>query len=211
MNAHPRHALARPVSRTRFRVLALTVATLLSVAGFAAPAQAASLGPSTINYSRTVDLSGKSGQVRGSGGLTYAETLQKKVTANNLARATTTCNGCKATAIAFEVVVASGAPTDLTANNTALALNTKCSRCSSTALAYQFVVSNDRWTFMTVSGRIKLSLINVKLAALAKSGASPETMQAKADDYAAQVRSILAQDLRTFPTFRRAFKHVDLG
>ena len=64
---------------------------------------------------------------------------------------------------------------------------------------------------MTVSGRIKLSLINVKLAALAKSGASPETMQAKADDYAAQVRSILAQDLRTFPTFRRAFKHVDLG
>ena len=210
MNAQPRHARAKTASRRRFRVLALLVATLLSVVGLAAPAQAAGYGPSSINYSRVVDLSGHSRQVRGNGGLTYVETMQKKVTANNLARATTTCDGCKATAVAFEVVVASRGKS-LTANNTALALNTECTRCSSTALAYQFVIATDRLTLMTVKGRIKLALINVKLSALARSGCSPETVQARAEAYADQVRTILAEELRTFPQLRRSFKHVDRG
>jgi len=212
MNQYPpRHAVVRPAKHARRRAFALLFATLLSVLSFAAPAQAAGAGPTVISYQRTVDLTGASHQHRGSGGLLFRETLQPSVTANNLARATTACNGCVATAISFEIVVASGGPKAIEANNTALAVNVGCTRCSSTALAYQFVVANDRLMYLTLGGRAKLALIGAKAAALAQSGASPTTVEAKADAYADQVRSVLAEDLRTFPVFHRSFRHAERG
>lgn len=207
----PRHAVVRPVTHVRRRGLALLFATLLATLSFTAPAQAAGAGPTVISYQRTVDVEGRPFQHRSSGGLRYSETRQKSVTANNLARATTTCDGCVATAISFEVVVASGGPKTIEANNTAFAANVGCTRCSSTALAYQFVVSNDQLTYLTPAGRFKLAMIGANAAALARSGGSPATIEAKAEAYADQVRSVLARDLRTLPVLHRSFRHAERG
>ena len=101
------------ISRTSVRLGA--VATL--VAGFVAvqqaPAEAKSAGSSASFDDRKVVQLLRPGAERSKGGLALHMTSKDAVSAGNAAVATSSCDGCHATAISFQVVVADKSPTSI--------------------------------------------------------------------------------------------------
>jgi hypothetical protein len=85
----------------------------------------------------------------------------------NLARAIGQCTDCKATAIAFQVVLASGDRIGAVApENKAYAINSECTRCVTHAAARQFVRVVDRPVKFTREGREALEQARRALRAL---------------------------------------------
>ena len=191
------------ISRTSVRLGA--VATL--VAGFVAvqqaPAEAASAGSSASFDDRKVVQLLRPGAERGKGGLALHMTSKDAVSAGNAAVATSSCDGCHATAISFQVVVADKSPTSIDVGNVAYANNEGCASCEADAFAYQFVLAFDGDASITWAGRLKLARIDLALFRLARSGSSADQIQAAVDGYAAQVVDILSSELRVRPVVRK--------
>ncbi|MEP6648304.1 MAG: hypothetical protein ABJA74_00110 [Lapillicoccus sp.] len=179
------------------------------VAGFVAvqqaPAEAKTTrGPGTAAFEdrKVVQLT-HAGAERGKGGLALHMTSKDAVVAGNLAVATSSCDGCHATAISFQVLVADKTPTSLDVGNVAYADNEGCAFCEADAFAYQFVLAFDGDAQITGAGRLKLARIDWALGRLARSGSSAEEIQAAADGYAAQVVDVLSSELRVRPVVRK--------
>jgi hypothetical protein len=199
--------------RSRTAVRAGTVAAL--VAGFVAvqpvPAEASAGGKASFNDSQVVQLV-RDGADRGRGALVFHQTSQGAVEAGNAAVATSSCDGCHATAISFQVVLADKAPTSLDVGNIAIANNTGCVACEADAFAYQFVLATDADAAMTGGGRRQLASIGIALSQLSRSGASPDQIECSVEAYAAQVIRILSSELRVRPAVHRVVqKHYGPG
>jgi len=192
------------ISRTSVRLGA--VATL--VAGFVAvqqaPAEAKSAGSSASFDDRKVVQLLRPGAERGKGGLALHMTSKDAVSAGNAAVATSSCDGCHATAISFQVVVADKAPTSLQVRNLAIADNTGCAQCEADAFAYQFVLAFNGNARITGAGRRQLDQIDAALGRLAKSGRSADELQGAVAAYADQVLGLLSSELRVRPVVRKA-------
>jgi hypothetical protein len=164
-------------------------------------------GPGTVTFDdRQVVQLTRAGAERGKGGLALHLTSKDAVVAGNLALATSSCDGCHATAIAFQVVVADKAPTSLDLGNLALANNTGCADCEADAFAYQFVLAFDGGARLTGQGRRELDRIDRALGRLARSGSAAEEIQAATEGYALQVADILSAELRVRPVVRKGVK-----
>jgi hypothetical protein len=113
---------------------------------------------------------------------------------HNAARAAARCVECRATAIAFQVVIASRAHT-VAPINEAVALNLECERCVAVAEARQFVRVVDAPARLTGRGRDQLADVRTALSALAGQDLPVDQLHQAVEQQEARVRSILAEEL----------------
>lgn len=156
----------------------------------------------TFDDQRVVELT-TSGS-RGRAGLAYHETRAKQVTATNAAVAYASCDGCRAVALSFQVVVADGAPTTLDVGNLAVALNENCEGCEAVAVAFQLVLASDRNLVLTGRGRYEIDRLRHELRALARSDRPVAEIQTTAEAMMGRVADVLASELKVRPKVRCA-------
>jgi hypothetical protein len=113
----------------------------------------------------------------------------------NSATAAARCTDCRATAIAFQVVLVSGDPQTLAPHNRAVAINDQCTRCVVAAEARQFVWVVDQPVKLTAAGREELASIHQDLRTLAGEDLSPADLHDGVERDEARVRDVLATDV----------------
>src|SRR5215216_4906077 len=84
----------------------------------------------------------------------------------NKAEARASCTHCKATAIAFQIVLVNGSPATVMPKNLAESINDECTECTAVAEARQFVRVFPEPVKLTTGGRAVLSDVRRQLAAL---------------------------------------------
>lgn len=118
------------------RVLAVLAATVALSATGAAPAVAG--GPNNVV---TADATGAAGTSVTRSGVLAQSTGTDELTSANIASAEShDCFGCRAVAVAFEAVFATGNPNVVAPANVATAVNLNCTGCDTFAFAFQYVV-----------------------------------------------------------------------
>lgn len=113
----------------------------------------------------------------------------------NAATATARCTDCRATAIAFQVVVVEGSPSIINPRNEAVAINTECTRCTVYAGARQFVRVVRGPVRFTSAGRSTLRDVRVTLRALEGQELTPAQLTAAVEEQEARVRAVLDEQL----------------
>ncbi len=115
----------------------------------------------------------------------------------NVANAAARCTDCRATAIAFQIVLVSDSPSQLIPHNQAVAINDQCTRCVVYAGARQFVrvVSDD--TRITRDGLYTLVDVRRDLAALEAQDLDVAALTAAVEAQEARVLQVLTEELVT--------------
>ena len=113
----------------------------------------------------------------------------------NKAHAAGRCTECEATAIAFQVVLVSGAPSRVAPTNEAVALNLECTRCEVVAEARQFVRVLDAPARLTAAGRHELANVRATLRALEAQDPPIDQLHQAVETQEARVREVLNTEL----------------
>jgi putative peptide zinc metalloprotease protein len=113
----------------------------------------------------------------------------------NAANAGARCTGCRATAIAFQVVLVSGLPERLTPHNRAVAINDQCTECVVVAEARQFVRVVDEPVKFTDAGRDVLADVRRQLSSLEAQDLSLADLHAAVEAQEARVRTVLSDEV----------------
>jgi len=117
------------------------------------------------------------------------------VTNWNSATAKARCVACRATAIAFQIVLVSGSPTVVVPRNTAEAVNVECTTCTVAAEARQFVrVVPDPVRF-TGEGRAILADVRQRLRDLEAQDLPVDQVHQVVEAEEARVRAVLGNEL----------------
>jgi hypothetical protein len=109
----------------------------------------------------------------------------------NSATAIARCTDCRATAIAFQVVLVSGPTGDVMPHNRAVAVNDQCTRCVVAAEARQFVRVVDEPAKFTDEGMQELAAIRQDLRGLASAELSVADLDAAVERDEARVLNVL--------------------
>jgi hypothetical protein len=150
----------------RLRTLLALSAVAAALTALPAAADTASGGPNQLvsSYS-TADGSWlvRSGtEVATFGGDTW--------TSANIARAMSVdCTGCHATAVAVQVVLATGNPSYAAPANAAVAVNASCTGCGSYAYAWQYALTVDRAVHLSPAGQRLVADLRLRIAEAAGS------------------------------------------
>jgi hypothetical protein len=155
----------------------------------------------TFDDQKVVELTTQ-GATKGRSGLAFHQTNALSVTATNAAVAYTSCDGCRAVALSFQVVVADGGPTAIDVGNLAAAVNEGCTGCESLAVAYQVVLTSDRRLRLTDTGRRELADLRGQLRALSHSDQPLTDVAAQAQSLMAGVATVLGTELQVRPRVR---------
>jgi hypothetical protein len=137
-------------------------------------------------------------------GLAVHHTQSAQVTATNAAVAYTSCDGCLAVALSFQVVIADGGPSSLQVGNLALAMNEGCTGCEAVAVADEVVIASDQRLVLTGRGHHALADLRHQLRDLARSDLPIEQIQTEAEQLMGEVAQVLATELHA-----RATVHSD--
>jgi hypothetical protein len=113
----------------------------------------------------------------------------------NAAHAAARCVRCKATAIAFQIVIVSGAPQTVAPINQAVALNHQCTECTVVAEARQFVRVVDQPARLTGAGRAELADVERDLGALEAQDPPVDQLHQAVEQQEARVRHVLNTEL----------------
>ena len=113
----------------------------------------------------------------------------------NKAHAAARCTGCEATAIAFQVVLVSGAPSKVAPTNEAVALNLECTECEVVAEARQFVRVVDAPVRITGAGRRELGDVRRTLRDLEAQDPPIDQLHQAVESQEARVRRVLNTEL----------------
>jgi hypothetical protein len=113
----------------------------------------------------------------------------------NKAHAAARCTGCEATAIAFQVVLVSGAPSTVAPTNEAVALNLECTQCEVVAEARQFVRVVDAPVRITAAGRRELGDVRRTLRDLEAQDPPIDQLHQAVESQEARVRRVLDSEL----------------
>lgn len=193
--------MSRRHSAARLAAVAVgSVALLLTTSQLASAHEAQQR---SFEDQQVVELSGAADQAGHAAGLHYHQTHADEVTATNVAVAHTTCDGCRAVALSYQVVVADRGPTSIDVANVALALNEDCEGCESLAQAYQLVVATDDRAWLSGSGQRELAQLRRDLRTLARSDEPLEQVQVQATALMDQVTATISDHLRVRPQVRR--------
>ena len=114
---------------------------------------------------------------------------------SNKAHAAGRCTECEATAIAFQVVLVSGAPSTVAPTNESVAVNLECPRCEVFAAARQFVRVVDRPVRITIAGRRELADVRATLQALETQDPPIDQLYLAVEAQEARVRHVLNTEL----------------
>lgn len=186
---------------TRLRWAAAAVAALVTVGLVPSPASAG-VPSGSFDDQEVVEVTRPGTPDGASGGLGFHRTRADEVSANNAAVAYAACDGCRAVALSFQVVLASRGPTDIEANNLALAMTENCSGCEALAMAHQVVVASDGRLRLSDRGRSRLKAVRNDLERLAGSDRPLLEIRAEVQALMERVSEIVANDLRTRPVIR---------
>ena len=137
----------------------------------------------------------------------------------NAANAAARCTRCGATAIAFQVVLASGAADTVTPVNKAVAITDQCTECVVAAEARQFVRVIDAPVRFTAQGRAELADVRNQLRALEGQDLTLAAMHEAVEAQEARVLDVLNHEvvLKSDPDSepdvleKRLFQAADLG
>jgi len=113
----------------------------------------------------------------------------------NKAHAAARCTDCEATAIAFQIVLVSGAPSQVAPTNEAVALNLECTRCEVVAEARQFVRVVEDPVKITRAGRAGLAQVRRALRALEAVDPPIDELHRAVEAQEARVREVLGTEL----------------
>ena len=113
----------------------------------------------------------------------------------NAANAGARCTDCRATAIAFQVVLVSGIPERLTPHNRAVAINDQCTQCVVVAEARQFVRVVDEPVKFSDAGREVLADVRRQLRALETQNLSLADLHLAVEAQEARVRTVLSDEV----------------
>jgi len=117
------------------------------------------------------------------------------VAQSNKAHAAGRCTTCEATAIAFQIVLVSGAPSTAAPTNEAVALNLECTRCEVVAEARQFVRVLDAPARLTGAGRRELRDVRADLGALEAADLPIDQLHQAVEQQEARVKEVLNTEL----------------
>ena len=113
----------------------------------------------------------------------------------NSATARARCLRCKATAIAFQIVLVSGSPRTVAPQNTAEAVNVECTECTTVAEARQFVRVVPARMHLTGRGRSALNGVRERLEALTAQDLPVDQLHLAVEAEEAVVREVLRDEL----------------
>ena len=194
--------------RTAWRpVLAALLAVAAAPALSAGPASAARTGPASAAMTghrlvddRRVVQATRDGSALGASRLGVHRTRTTGVDATNAAVAYASCDGCRAVALSFQVVIAERGPLDVAADNLALAVTEGCTGCEALALAYQVVVTSPGRAHISDRGHRRLESVRHRLRSLAHSRKPLTQVRSEASALMGVVAKVMTEELRTRPT-----------
>lgn len=115
----------------------------------------------------------------------------------NAAVAYSSCEACRTTAIAIQIVLVVGSPSTVTPENVAIAINEKCTACQSFAYAFQFVVGvADESVGLTKSGQRQLDKILREFRALKRENYTDAEFTARTNALGDRLRAVLNTELK---------------
>ena len=167
-------------------------AALLTVLACALPAGGAQAAPHDNLAQATIEQDG--GRA-----FDFAWSISRQrggtVDQSNKAHAAGRCTGCEGTAIAFQIVLVSGAPSKVAPTNEGVALNLECPRCEVFAAARQFVRVYEKPVRLTVAGRRELADVRATLQALEAQDPPIDQLYQAVEAQEARVRQVLNTEL----------------
>jgi len=175
--------------------LKLLLLSLLAALSLGAVAQAATFTTERSNSAYAEPSTAGASKLDMAFGLRENDT--DVVDESNTATAYGNCDGCRAIAIAFQVVIVQGTPSTVTPVNLALAVNEGCTGCSALAIAHQFVVGRGEPARITDKGRKQLAVVAGDLLRLERSYKqyTNAEIETRANAAATKVGSILETEL----------------
>lgn len=115
---------------------------------------------------------------------------------HNEAVAYSSCESCRTTAIAIQIVLVAGKPGTVTPTNVAVAVNDQCTLCQTFASAYQFVVgTGDGPVTFTKDGWKELARIKREIKALRREDLAPAELDARMKAIVQRLRAVLQTQL----------------
>jgi hypothetical protein len=111
----------------------------------------------------------------------------------NAARAAAVCTDCRASAIAFQVVLAWGDVGAVTPHNQGVAIIDQCTRCVVYAGARQVVVVLSKPSRFTGEGRATLADVRNKMRALESTDLDADALKAATDEQWARVMRVVLE------------------
>jgi putative peptide zinc metalloprotease protein len=171
----------------RLLLLLLTLAFALGLPGNAA----ASAGDNAAVAINTKD---------GSSLFKFAFSLKKVagdvVDNENAAVAYASCESCKTTAIAIQIVLVVGSPTTVTPQNYAISINENCTLCQTFATAFQFVIGvEDASVTFTKEGKRELKRILREFRDLKREDYTLAEFHARTQALGQRLRTVLQTQL----------------
>jgi hypothetical protein len=127
----------------------------------------------------------------------------------NVANAAARCTDCRATAIAFQIVIVDGKPEQLAPRNQAVAINDGCTRCLVYAGARQFVRVVDGEVRFTREGVNTLLDVRNQLRALEDGDLGVAALAAKVEEQEQRVLQVLRDELVTKDDRRAGIRDRD--
>jgi hypothetical protein len=96
---------------------------------------------------------------------------------SNGAAAVSSCERCRTAAVAFQIVIATGAASNVTSDNLAIALNQECLSCATYAGAFQLIVTPHTQMRFTEAGNEQIDRIRAELHLLVDSATFGPTFE----------------------------------
>jgi hypothetical protein len=137
----------------------------------------------------------------GTGTALAYDTANAAVTDTNIAYAQgSNCTGCRTVAVAVQVVVVGGTPSNVQPQNAAVAVNNQCQSCFTFAYAHQYVIEMNGpfvWSNSDYQAARQLEAISGQISQVANSGEDAVTMSSQLDQLSLQYYSTVDQALQS--------------
>lgn len=204
MNGSSTHPNTTDRRRLAFAALCAAVA-LVAGSSTAAWADAAGGADNVVLASNQVDQSATS-RVNVQVAYDPADTVANQ----NVASATSSCVGCRTVAVAVQVVVVEGFPSDFEPHNAAAAENNGCDSCDTLAYAYQIVVQPGVIVHLDADGQHQVQDLEAEMEGVAGSDAGLFDIVDQLDTLSAQLKSAVEDSLvrSGAPTTATAYRAV---
>lgn len=179
---------------TRRRLQLLLIATLVALSGVAGASAGDEGGSSGDNVAVAINTKNDSSRFK------FKYRLEREsgdvVDNQNVAVAQATCERCRTTAIAVQIVLVSSKPSTVTPVNLALALNENCTSCQTFATAFQFVVGvEDASVRFTKAGKDELRRIIGEFRSLRNDTYTLAEFDTRTNALADEIRAVLRTQL----------------